>query len=248
MSRPAPRQLEVIRCTQVTPHMRRITLGGEGMASFPADQESAYIKLILPRANKSRPWLRTYTVRHQRDNEIDVDFVIHDHPGPASAWALECQPGDTLLVGGPGPKKLANPQADWFFLVGDMTALPAISVNLALLPDDARGHAVIEVTSDEDRQALSHPDGLELHWVTSPQPDPKGAVLDTKVRSLPWLEGQAAAWIACEFNGMRRLRRYFKLEREVPKSHLYVSSYWKIGHAEDAHKLVKKLDNALHAA
>ena len=41
MNKPAPRELEVIRSTYITPHMLRMTLGGAGFAGFPIDQESA---------------------------------------------------------------------------------------------------------------------------------------------------------------------------------------------------------------
>lgn len=242
MSKSAKRELEVVRTTRITPHMQRITLGGEELADFPVDQESAYIKLIFPRGEAEKPLMRTYTIRHQRALEIDVDFALHEHMGPASEWAVNAKPGDRILVGGPGAKKLIQPQADWFLLAGDITALPAISVNLAALPDDARGHAVIEIAHPEDRQPLVHPENLQLHWVINPQPDPTGLPLLDKVKSLPWLNGQPAIWAACEFGSMRALRRWFKQAHEVPKSHLYVSSYWKIGQTEDGHKLAKQQD------
>ena len=68
MNKPAPRELEVIRSTYITPYMLRITLGGAGLAGFPVDQESAYIKLLFPQAGE-RPLMRTYTIRQQRDDE-----------------------------------------------------------------------------------------------------------------------------------------------------------------------------------
>lgn len=162
MNKPAPRELEVIRSTYITPHMLRITLGGAGLAGFPADQESAYIKLLFPQAGE-RPLMRTYTIRQQRDDEIDVDFVLHDTDGPASSWAKTAQVGELIQIGGPGLKKLINFEADWFLLAGDMTALPAISVNLAKLPNNAVGYAVIEVLSEADIQPLVHPEHVELH-------------------------------------------------------------------------------------
>ena len=242
MNRPNPRELEVIRSTYISPHMLRVTLGGDAMDDFPADQESAYIKLLFPQPGQSRPLMRTYTVRHQRNQEIDVDFALHETCGPASNWAASARPGDRILVGGPGPKKLLNSDADWFLLVGDMTALPAISVNLALLPADARGYAVLEVTDNADIQTLEHPGNLALHWVINPTPNPDTTPLLDRIRQLPWLEGQPAVWAACEFNGMRALRRYFRQEQPIAKSHLYISSYWKIGSTEDQHKVAKQED------
>lgn len=242
MAKPEPRDLDVLRSTLVTPHMRRITLGGAGMADFPEDQASAYIKLAFPQGEGERPATRTYTVRHQRAGEIDVDFVLHDIAGPASTWAANAKSGDSIRVGGPGPRKLIHSDADWFLLAGDMTALPAISVNLELLPDHAQGFAVIEVIDEADIQPLQHPDDVHIRWVVNPEPDPAGSILTDHIRQLHWREGQPAIWAACEFNGMRKLRHYFKQERAVPKTHVYVSSYWKMGSSEDQHRQAKRAD------
>lgn len=242
MAKPPVIELQVLRSEPITPHMRRITLGGKALESFPADQESAYLKLIFPRQGRD-PLMRTYTIRAQRPGEMDIDFALHDHGGPASTWAEKARPGDRINVAGPGAKKRINPQADWFFLAGDMTALPAISVNLKELPENAKGYAVIEVISEEDIQSLPHPQGIELHWQVNPTPDPSGQSLLNRVKALPWLSGEAAVWAACEFSSMRALRQYFKQERKVAKTHLYISSYWKIGATEDGHKLAKRQDS-----
>ena len=122
MPRPAPRTLKVIRSNFLTPHMLRVTLGGPELANFPKDQESAYVKLIFPQPVDGHSLTRTYTISGQRHNEIDVDFAIHAGEGPASTWAMNAQPGNRILVGGPGPRKLINTSADWFLLAGDMTA------------------------------------------------------------------------------------------------------------------------------
>jgi len=41
---------------------------------------------------------------------------------------------------------------------------------------------------------------------------------------------------------MRALRQYFKQERGVAKTHLYISSYWKLDNSEDEHKVIKRQD------
>lgn len=255
MNRPAPRDLTVIRKTYVTPNMLRVTLGGDGIASFPDDQESAYVKLIFPidGDEKDRVLRRTYTVRHDRitdqGREIDIDFVMHgdgsddnDHGGPASNWAVNCKPGDQITIGGPGPKKLVDPTADWFLIVGDMTALPAISVNLETLAPDARGYAVIEIASEADMQDLQKPDNVTIEWVINPHPGENANALPDVVKKLPWADGRPSVWAACEFTAMKMLRDHFRNDRGLGKDDLYISSYWKLGLNEDNHKVIKAED------
>ncbi|MEP4892272.1 MAG: siderophore-interacting protein [Aliiglaciecola sp.] len=244
-SKPTPRNLTVIDKQYVSPNMLRVTLGGKELANFPADQESAYVKLIFPQANNKRPLLRTYTIRHQRADSIDIDFALHDAKGPASSWAVNAVKGSQILVGGPGPKKLLNDDCDWFILSGDMTALPAISVNLALLPKTATGYAVIEVADEEDIQSLEHPQNVQLIWVVNkPRDKAETFPLLEKLKTLAPLNGSLAVWVACEFSTMKAIRKYLKSTFELPKSHFYTSSYWKLGVSEDEHKVVKKEDAA----
>lgn len=239
MNKANQRILQVIRKTYVTPNMLRVTLGGSNMQQFPADQASAYIKLLFPRGDDQRPIARTYTIRAQRDNEIDIDFAVHAESGPALSWALNSQAGEDILIGGPGPKKLANPSADWFLIVGDMTALPAISINLAQLPEDAQGHALIQVLSADDIQPLQAPEGITLHWQINPEPGLDETLLLEKVKTLPCFNGTPYIWCACEMNSMRQLRTYFRAQPQVQRDQMYISSYWKKGVREEEHKSLK---------
>ncbi|MCO1335285.1 siderophore-interacting protein [Microbulbifer sp. OS29] len=241
MAEKVTRELVVIRKTPITENMLRITLGGDDLKTLAPDQESAYIKFLFPPDKSERPTLRSYTIRHQRETEIDIDFALHEHEGPALNWALNTHAGDTIQTRGPGPKKMTNPEADWFLLLGDMTALPAISVNLAQLPKNAKGYALIEVASKADAQELEHPESLQIHWIVNPVPS--GEQLLEKLQILPWLEGQPSVWAACEFESMRTLRKFFKQDKSIPKTHIYISSYWKLGQSDEGHKLAKRLDN-----
>lgn len=241
MSRPQPRELTVINKSHITPNMLRVTLGGNNIHTIPEDQESGYVKLIFPIGDQ-KPLVRTYTIRNQRTDEIDIDFVLHEDGGPASTWAKQAQPNDTIFVGGPGPKKLIEESTDWKLFVGDMTALPAISVNLAKLPQDAKGYAILEVISEEDIQALKHPAGIELKWVINPHPGENTSLLLDQIKLLSWFEGSVSVWVACEFSSMKTLRSFFKNDVKVEKENFYISSYWKLGSNEDQHKEVKRID------
>jgi NADPH-dependent ferric siderophore reductase len=257
MAGPTIRQLTVVKTERITPNMQRVTLGGDDLADFPEGQESGYIKLLFPRdpadlpaepdAKALRPLMRTYTIRafNLAARELVVDLVLHgegEHAGPASDWARQTKPGDTLNIAGPGPTKLVNNDADWFLIAGDMTALPAISCNLEQLPATARGYAVIEIIEEADKQTLDVPAGMEIRWVVNPHPEQASSVLADAVRAVPWQEGRVSAWVACEFSTMRNLREYLKRDRELGRGEFYISSYWKIGRSEDQHKVDKRED------
>ena len=51
-----------------------------------------------------------------------------------------------------------------------------------------------------------------------------------------------SVWSACEFKTMKKIRHYLKVIREVEKSHLYISSYWKKGNTEEQHKVARMKD------
>lgn len=245
--RPAPREVEVLASRFVTPNMLRLTLGGPGMEGFPEGQRGGYVKLRLaPAEGSTKPQVRTYTIRAQRAGEIDVDFALHgvgsDHAGPATRWAAEAKPGDRIEMGGPGAAKPLPPGMDHYLIFGDMTALPAISVNLEDLAPDARGKAVIEIRDEEDRQTLAHPPGVEVEWLVNPQPGHEDAPLAGAARAIPWPDGSAYAWSASEFVTMRAMRDYLRGERGLGPDRLYISSYWKNGLEEDAHKVIKRED------
>ena len=65
--------------------------------------------------------------------------------------------GDEILISGPGLKKPINENSDWFFFVGDMTALPAIACYLEQIPKSAKGFVVLEIISKDDRIKLVKP-------------------------------------------------------------------------------------------
>lgn len=241
MTRPAPINLQVLGSSRLTPNMHRVTLGGDALQDFPAGRQGGYLKLRLPVQGKTI--VRTYTIRNHRPGELDVDFALHgsaELSGPATRWALEAQEGDSILVGGPGPAK-PLPEGDGpFLLVGDMTALPAIAVNLEALPQNARGHAIVEIQSNEDMQDIALPPGFSLHWQVNPAPGTKPDLLHRCVRDLEWAEPIAYAWSASEFEAMRLLRPCFRDDFGLGPDRLYISSYWKHGLTEEGHRMAKQ--------
>lgn len=185
----------------LSPHMMRVTLAGPmvtDMATWAPDQR---VKLFFPAEDGSparlsheegwhiryramplaqRPAMRTYTIRHLRaeQGEVDIDFVLHGKTGPASRWAIRSVPGESIQITAPqrhfsaqdaGGFEWKPPQAlKQLLLVADATALPAalgILDELAALSKPPITQAFFEVDSRED--ALPVPDwpGLSVEWL-----------------------------------------------------------------------------------
>jgi NADPH-dependent ferric siderophore reductase len=179
---------EVVRTEQLTSHMVRVVLGGNGFDTFtPSDFTDSYVKLVfvaddvdvaalpqpltldsfadLPAAKK--PVVRTITVRRAdaAAREIDVDIAVHGDHGAAGPWAATAQPGQPMYLMGPSGAYSPDPAADWYLLAGDETALPAISVALESLPANAIGRVFIEISEPEDEVPLTAPDGVQINWL-----------------------------------------------------------------------------------
>ncbi|WP_422049678.1 siderophore-interacting protein [Shimia sp.] len=249
MPKPPPRKLEVLRTEQITPNMLRVTLGGADLAGFPEGREGGYIKLLFPEAPHStpeRPVMRTYSIRafDAAQGILSVDFALHgDAGGVATEWAQGAQPGDQIMIAGPGSIRMNDPEADWHLLAADMTGIPALMCNLDRLPESATGYVVVEITSEADKQPLSLPAGMAVQWIVNPTPDQTKGRLVEAIKALPWGEGRVSVWTACEFDSMRALRSYYRTDRGVDRDQIYLSSYWRAGRTEDQHKIDKQADS-----
>jgi NADPH-dependent ferric siderophore reductase len=243
---------------RLTPNMQRVTLEGEGLSDFPSGQEGAHIRIMLPHDGQGecdfvdqlerghhRPLTRTYTVRHHRPeaNEIDIDFALHAH-GMACNWALSAGPGALLAVAGPGSKKLTDFSAEWFLLVADMTAIPAAAAVLDEMPRSAVGHAVFEIASDEDRQPMTAPPGIDIRWLINPSPEVPSNRQFEMVRSVPWLSGMPGVFVAGESSVMKSVRQFLLEEKNIDRKAIYASAYWKIGFREDQLRKLKDREAA----
>lgn len=179
---------EVVRSEQLTPHLMRVVLGGEGFDTFtPNEFTDAYVKIVfvidtvdvgaLPQPltldsfnelpAHQRPTVRTYTVRRvdTERREISIDFVVHGEHGVAGPWAMAATPGQPAYLMGPSGAYAPDPAADWHLFAGDESAVPAIGAALEALPDNAIGMAFIEVAGPEDEIPLTAPSGVEVRWI-----------------------------------------------------------------------------------
>ena len=241
------RKLKVKDSRELGRSMKRITLQGDDLADFPENQESGYVKIRFPKnldhepSNTKKDYdLRSYTIRafDLEKRELVLDFLLHGDSGPASKWASSVQLGDSIEIAGPGPAILAA-AADWYLFVGDMTALPAIAVNLEKLPSESSGIALLEINSLEDKQDLRKPEGVEVRWIINPDPLTGCEDLIDSLSSVQIKGINPYVWVAGEFELLRFARKLLKHDKALPKESLYLSCYWKIGADDPGMKKAK---------
>ena len=219
-----PFRVTVARAETLSPHFKRIVFQGPDLQNFADAGYDERIKILLPLPDGSLPapsffeaspedplawyqkWrtlsaerrnpLRTYTVRKVKheSEQIDVDFVVHDHAGPAGAFAEAAKPGDQAIIIGPNAQA-GGPVAGMDFhpgqsrhllLVGDETAVPAIAAIMdSLIRDHWQGDgvALIEVPTEEDRLPLPEHAGIRVIWTTCDESGHGHALIET-MRSL----------------------------------------------------------------
>jgi NADPH-dependent ferric siderophore reductase len=250
----APRLLTVERAAYITPNMIRITFAGDVLLGIPHDCAGANCKIMLPEEGQDKiefetrlnegpkPVTRTYTVRAIRKQplEMDIDFVAHGDNGPASRWAMNAKKGDFCGFAGPGSVKISEFHADWYLVAADMSALPVAAATLEAMPEDAKGVAIFEILSGEDRQEMIAPKGIEMRWIVSPDPYHPSGKQEEFIRGLQWPDGVVQTCIAGESGLIRSLRDFVNNEKGVDRANTYISGYWKIGMIEDEHQAFKR--------
>lgn len=249
---------------QLGPHLVRVEFSGESLGEFGgAEYTDAYVKLIfvdptlglrppydLPALRESlpaeqQPVTRTYTVRRvdRSARRLWIDFVTHGDTGLAGPWAEAAQPGDTLVVSGPGGGFTPDRHASWHVFVGDLSAVPAIAAAMEVLPESARGVALLEVPDEGDILSLSTEGLIDVRWMVNPHPEDTqflaraldDAVWPPNVRA----EGTAQVFAHGERESIKAIRRVLK-EHEVPRSDISISGYWARGRTENVFQAEKR--------
>ena len=233
------RRLEVLRVVDITPRMRRITLGGEQLAGFISLGSDDHIKLLFAqnaaeqaalesptfsvKGEGPQPAMRDYTPRRidLSRGELDIDFVLHGD-GPACTWAEQAKPGQHLHIAGPRGSMIVPDIFDSYLLVGDETAIPAIARRLEELPAGRKALVVIEIADEHEKQALDSAADVQVTWVVRGQDELLGTVRDLQVP-----EGSLYAWVATETKLSRQVRRVLLDEHKLNDEFVKAVGYWR---------------------
>lgn len=247
--------LKVKHKEYITPHYLRITLTGADVPLFAAATVGENNKIFIPPVGVNEihfptfengkwsypdaavsPFVRTYTHRgiNLEKKEMYIDFVAHGDNGPASAWAMQAEEGALLGIAMYGLKTELYPQAEWYLLAGDATAIPVISAIMEDLPDNAQGIVHLLVESPREIQTIYTRSKVIINWHFYGD-TLQNTILEDRIREtiLPETGASRFAYIAAEFSAVKAIRNYLRKEQNWNREELYAYSYWKFGTAED---------------
>ena len=250
----------VTRVEQLTPHMIRVVVGGEGLREvecgtytdhyvkvlfgrpgvvYPEPFDMGAIRADMPR--ESWPMVRTYTVRRWLPEvpEMWIDFVVHGDEGVAGPWARAAQPGDVIRFQGPGGGYAPDAGADWHLIAGDESALPAIAAALEGMPAGATVKAYLEVADADEEQKLETAADADIVWLHRGD-RPVGEALIEADRGCEFAPGRMQAFVHGEANFVKDLRAYLRKELGIGMDQLSISGYWRRGMNEDGWQSSKR--------
>ena len=237
---PKRRRLTVESVETLTPKMRRIVFTSPELADFVSLGADDHIKMFVP--DSAAPQgiaMRDYTPRafDAERRALTIDFVLHD-AGPASDWARRAKPGDRLDIGGPRGSMVVADDFDFYLLVGDETALPAIGRRIESLRAGVPVTTIVLVDGPEDVQVLKTRADWRPIWLARSGSDQDDATLlgEALARS-PTPSGDGYVWIAAEARAARGLKAHMLEERGHPKAWLKAAGYWVRGKAGESEKL-----------
>ncbi len=228
------RTLQVRDLERITPGMLRITFMGEALSDFVSLAPDDHVKLLVPTLSGEIA-RRDYTPRHYNPaaNTLAIDFALHD-AGPATRWALQARPGDTLQIGGPKSSSVLAPDIRRWLLIGDETALPAIGGRIEEAAPGTEITSVVAVAGAAQQQVFETEARLTAHWAHRPlraADDPAALLAILKTIALA---EETFVWVAAEARVARAVRDWLVKEKRHPTSWLKAAGYWVAGRS-DAH-------------
>ncbi|QRX82667.1 siderophore-interacting protein [Glaciimonas sp. PAMC28666] len=241
------RLLEVRAVQRVTPHLVRVTLQGDALEGFSSLGFDDHVKLFFPDPvtgelivptigpdgliwpEGAKRIMRDYTPRRYdaAAATLEIDFALHT-AGPATLWAEQAKPGQRLGIAGPKGSFIVTTDFDWHLLIGDDTALPAISRRLAELPPNARTNVLVEVDGAADHITFESAAKVEIVWVHRSADAGAFPLLDA-LHNMPLPTGTFHTWIGCESAQAKALRAYLVAERHANPKWIRASGYWRKG-------------------
>ena len=249
------REVTVTAVSRPAPCMARVTVAGPDLHDFvstgPGDHSKIFFphpftgELVAPTAvgptedGVVRPDGQTFprdftplNVREENGGRVfDLDFFLHEDPGPGSAWAERAEVGDRIVVLGPRGSHSIPEGITGLLCAVDPTALPAAARWIIGLPDVTDIELIADVGPgpvDWVEEYLRVTTGREI-LVREPLGGLAQAVRDSEIGSGTFV------FAAGEATSLIPVRKVLRDELGLPREQYQVSGYWRRGEANFDH-------------
>jgi len=237
---PKRRALTVIETRMISLQMRRIVFTSPDLHDFDSPAPDDHVKLFFPDPQNGEAMIaRDYTPRafDAQRGVLAIDFALHEN-GIATSWARQAKEGDHLLIGGPRGSLIVPDDFDWYLLIGDETAFPAIARRLETLRRAVPVTSFLLIDTHEDMLPFKSHADHEPHWLMR-----AGSELSDEERLLAALakwcppKGDGYVWIGAEAKVAKAAKRHMLEERGHNPSYLKAAGYWVKGEPGGHEKL-----------
>lgn len=238
---------KVISTELITPNLRRICVDISHLENIGLKDRGGYIKLAVKDIDGEEV-MRSISVADvdTKKSTLFLDFVNHGGAGPAAKFAREVKAGDEIHFYGPGPRRDVNQEAKNIILIGDMTAFPALKVQLRLMIENdlkVPVSIILEAKSSLDFDYFSEftsRDNFHFKFIEGNftalelLKNFKEIEIDSSLDQALWCAGERLA--------INEIRNYLKEKSEISFIDKYTSSYWQCGLTQSEHSKIKKMD------
>jgi NADPH-dependent ferric siderophore reductase len=226
------RTLTVSSIERLGAKMLRLHFTSPDLGDFASASYDDHIKLFFPGAKKpgdEKSPARDFTPRRfdTQKGTFVIDFAVHD-AGPATEWAVNAKVGDTLEIGGPRGSQVIPDDFDWYLLIGDETALPAIGRRV----EELRPGVPVTTVVVGDAQDIPTKAAWSPKWIARQAQSDDAALIRAALVNHDLPDGEGFVWIAAEAAVAKAIRTYLVEERSHKREWIKAHGYWKRGLTE----------------
>ena len=232
------RSLTVARIEHITSRMVRVTFTSNELVDFSSPAHDDHIKVFFP-AQGEQQNLRDFTPRafDVDAGTLVVDFALHED-GPSMQWVSSVQVGETIEIGGPRGSTVVPDDFDWYLLVGDETALPAIGRRVEELRIGVPVTTVITIADAAEKQVWQTPASWNPIWILRNETTADDvSVLRTSLADCSMPPGDGMVWIAAETSVARAVYEHMLNDRHHPRAWIKAAGYWTRDHSNSHERI-----------
>lgn len=242
---PPLQRITVAERVERSPRLLRLTFAGDSLHEM-AQLTAASVRLLVPTPGTdelivpewngnefllddgTRPAIRTFTPLASAMEEDHLVIDIVRHPGGAvSDWAERAVPGSKAAISGPGAAYEFPTGADTLLVLGDETAIPAVTQLIEHAPESLALDVKVEIVTDQAQVELPTSAGAVVTWAVTRTGATPGAELVEHARSLTELPDGTDVFAAGEASAMQAIRKHLFDELGLDRKRATIRGYWK---------------------